>query len=77
MAIVNCPKCDKQGECYCHEVGDHLNYEDEYVFVCKHCGHVVRETLSGGSSAGENWFTACPFCKSPSSEHLEPPEEFR
>jgi len=74
MPTTICSECGGEGECFCREVGGTDRYEDEYIFVCKKNEHIVKKTIPGGSTTGENWSTICPFCKNSNGEHSLPPK---
>lgn len=64
-----CPKCGQPGKCF-HDgdVGAGNTYYDQYRFECGHCGFTDQQTLYGGDSGWDSWFTNCPYCGRRGSE---------
>lgn len=60
-----CPKCGSPGTCF-HDgdVSSGPSYYDQYRFECGNpkCRFADRETVYGGDSGGNNYFTECPYC---------------
>jgi len=73
-----CPKCGNPGCCF-HDgdVGAGNAYYDQYRFECRNleCGFTDCQTIYGGDTSWDNWFTNCPYCESSGNMRwLQPPK---
>lgn len=60
-----CPICGTFGACFHKgDTGAGEDYYDLYEFLCSNeqCGHQESQTVYGGKSSWDNWFTDCPYC---------------